>query len=320
MRRKIISKRGFIISLSVAMLFGGILHFRDPCNNPFNDDFYCRIKALWEIPADATDIVFEGESGYIGGYIKLRFKASSSGLANFTHYICDGVLHTGYDPYHSFNYGKRLGKQRLYLIKYEAHGFSYYSYSPGVPDTVSGNRCQPDDSPPRQIRVAQVEPDLYDVRLDVGHHLWGNNCTLVTCTHLGDNFIQPIPDLPFVVMGLEANSSNQFFLASNELCLNFQYADYHWNSLVGAYSNPEWQYLHGAKIDWVIDNQSQGYMVISKYARLAREGREEIYHGKLDYCMMQDWADWSSGKHQMALDVITTTDQHITYRWEFVVE
>src|SRR5687767_1455163 len=113
MRQKLISKRGFIISLSAAIVFGGILHFRDPCNNPFNDDFYCRVKALWDIPSDATDIVFEGKSGYIGGFIKLRFKASSSGLSNFTRYICDGVLHTGYDPYHSFNYGERLGNQRL---------------------------------------------------------------------------------------------------------------------------------------------------------------------------------------------------------------
>lgn len=317
MRRKIISKRGFIVSLTAAIVVGCIVYFRDPCNNPLNDDFYCRVKAVWEIPADAHDIVFEGDSNYSYYNVKLRFKASSAGLSNFTLNFCDGVLHQGYDPYRSFNYGERLGKQRLYLIKYDAHGFSYYSYSPGTPDTVSGNRCQPDDSAPFHIRVAQIEPDLYEVRLDHGHHLWGNNCTLVTCTPLSDNFVQPMPDLPFVVMGLEADSSNQFFLVSNELCLNFQYADYHWNSFSSPYSSPEWEYLHGAKLNWTIDSHSQGYVIISQSGWLAPEGREAFYNSQLNYCTMQDW---TPGRHEMGLEIVTTEGQRDTYSWEFSVE
>jgi hypothetical protein len=319
MRRKIISKRGFIISLTAAIVIGCIVHFRDPCNNPLNDDFYCRVKTAWDIPSDATNIVFDGDSNYSYYNVKLRFKASSAGLSNFTRHFCDGILHQGYDPYHAFNNGSRLDNQRLYLIKYEAHshGFSYYSYSPDTPDSVSGNRCQPWDSPPYHIRVAQVEPDLFDIRVDAGHHLWGNDCSLIPCNPLGDNFVQPIPDLPFVIMGLEADSSNQFILVTNELCLNYQYADYHWNSLVSAYSNPEWEYLHGAKLAWSIDSQSQGNAVIAQYGWLAREGREEAYYGKLDYCAMQNW---TPGTHKMALDVLTTSGQRDTYTWEFIVE
>lgn len=317
MWRKIISKRGFIISLTAAIVIGCIVHFRDPCNNPLNDDYYCRIKAVWEMPSDASDIFFESGSGYWSGRT-LRFKASSNGLPNFTRHFCDGVLHPGYDPYRAFNYGGRLGGQRFHLIKDTVHGFSYYSYSPNTPDTVRGNRCQGELL--SQIRVEQVEPDLYDIRVDQGRHLWQNNCNLIPCRYIDDNFIEPIPDIPFVVMGLDIDSSKNFVLVSNELCLEYMFADYHFASFAAPYSAPPFAYLHDAKLDWTIDHQSQGIRFISaRHGRLIRNANapETDYYEKLDYCAMQNW---TQGRHQMALTILTTSGERNTYTWEFMVE
>ena len=319
--RKIVSKRRLLRLpglLGIAFLVGLITLVHDPCINIFNYDLYCQVKRDWEIPADAKDLIFsEIGSGYWWG-MRLTFKTSPAGLSNFTRHICDGVLHQGYDPYQAFNYGSYLGGQRFYLIKDTWNGFSYYSYSPDAPESVSGNRCQGELL--IQIRVEQIESDLYDVRVDQGRHLWGNNCSLIPCRYIGNNFVQPILDLPFIVMGLDDDASNHFILVSNELCLEYQFSDYYYASFLSPYSALGFKYLWDARLNWTIDDQPQGIRFISpRHARLVRDANapETAYYHKLDYCTTQNW---TTGRHQMALEVLTATGQQDTYTWEFIVE
>jgi hypothetical protein len=271
------------------------------------------LRASWEIPWDATDIEFDGKYGY-NPYLKLSFRASSTWLSNFTRHVCDGILHRGYDPYHAVNVAHEVEGQRIYLIKHDARYFTYYSYSPDTPDTTWGNRCQPSNTGPRQIRVAQISEDIYEIRFDAGHHLWGEDCATIPCDPI-DSYVRPIENFPLVVMGFEEKSPKEYLLVVDEFCLDLQ-ADDDWERSFGGWiSVDRWQYLREANIGLMIDDQPQDRATVSKAGKLVREGQE--FHNGLEYCFTRDWIP---GVHTMTLDILAETGKRDVYSWEFSVE
>jgi hypothetical protein len=271
---------------------------------------YCEVQSQWDIPEDATDLKFSFQRGYIY-YLKVDFKASSAGLANFSRLFCNGILHTGYDPYHAVDTWRRIPGKQVYLIKLDAWDYSYYSYSPDTPDTIRGNRCQNYDSPPRRIRISQIAADLYEVSADLGHFRPGLNCSGQPCWY-GSNYVRPKKEFPLVIIGLEETASGQYRLVTNEICLEFQ-TDF--DRMDGSSIRYRWQHLENATLHWSVDGQSQGKTFVTYDGNLSRDFGSE-YSSGFDYCLLKEW---TPGLHHMELEITTTVGQHIAYQWTFLV-
>lgn len=270
---------------------------------------YCDIG---DIPSDATDVEGIVQYGYIY-YVIVQFKSSSVGLARFASRFCDGVLHQGYDPYATKNFGDWVEDSRLYLIKLDAQYTAYLSSSPNTPDTVWGNRCQPPNSVPYQIRISQIGPDLYAVKADAGHYTWG--CNVYPCgRQTRFSVVRLMDDFPLTVYGLVklSEDNNQYFLLTNEVCLEFDETSW----ALGWEFDRQWHYLNHAVVEWFVDGQSQGLALVTDHGNLVRLGREYLFPG-FDYCLMQDW---TPGMHEMQLKITTTAGQQMTYQWSFYVK
>jgi hypothetical protein len=308
--------RAVVIVLSCTALVALIAYFviRDLfySNNIPN---FSEVNSTWQIPDSARDVNFENGTGG-NRYLKLSFKVPQSDIGKFTNSICDGILHKGYNPYNAVNVTHSVPHARLYLMKNDAHLFTYYSYSADTPDTVSGMRCQPWDSSPYQMRVTQLNDDLAEVRLDVGHFLSGENCVNIPCKFIGNNYVRPIAEFPLVIMGLEEMSPNSkvYRLVTDELCLSFQ-LDYREEQFYGWNGNSAWRYLESAKFRLRIDDQQYRDAVVTKYHQLAFEDEPQNAPG-FHYCVSQNWA---AGTHRMSFMVMTAANTQKEYQWEFQV-
>jgi hypothetical protein len=268
-----------------------------------------------QLPADASDIVYDGERGN-SHYVSLSFTASPQGAMEFASHICDGDLHQGYDPYDALNTSESQPYQ-LYLIKYANFGFTYYSYSPDAAQTTWGNRCWPPRDGLYQIRVDGSNPDRYTVQFDqLNQHspLWGEDqkCNLIPCRIVGNNFIQPIAELPLIVIGM-AEVDHEYVAVTDEICLEFQIGyelGWGWKQV------ERWKPLIGADVDVLVDGELQGQAYISEDERLTPKGEEPDYF-QYGYCFIKDW---QAGDHNIILAIVSSDGKNQQYRWDFKVD
>lgn len=253
-----------------------------------------------EYPDDAR--VIENKSRVFPRYIALdvTFETLPESVSKFTSGICGGTLHAGYDPFQAINIHAPL--HDTHLIK--ASTFAYYSYSPDVPDTLLGNRCRGIYGHIQQISVDTTNPQHYLVRFEQPADC---GAAVLPCFGEYTSKINPIPELPFIVIGLDEN----YQLIGDEFCLEAR------GSFVNA-NPPEYDYLIGAAVNVAIDNQPMPPAHISKYWVLmpdsARNSSNDIL---FNHCFLQNW---SSGAHTVTINVVPVDGNPSSFSWEFFVD
>jgi hypothetical protein len=309
-----------IILIPIIIIIITIILFFLALKGTFNSDPKFNLAEIQDVigaqlPADASDIVYDGERGN-AAYVTLSFKASPQGALEFASHVCDGVLHQGYDPYDALNTSAPQPYQ-LYLIKYANFDFTYYSYSPDAAQTIWGNRCWPPADGLHQISVDGSNPERYTVQFDqLNQHspLWGEDrqCNLIPRRIVGANYIQPLEALPLMAMGM-AKVDNEFVLVTDEICLEFRIGyelGWHWKKV------ERWKHLIGADVDVLVDGELQGQAYISEDERLTLKGQEPgaFHHG---YCFIKDW---QPGDHYITLGIANSDGKNQHYRWDFKVD
>jgi hypothetical protein len=261
------------------------------------------------VPEDASDITFDSDRGNYDLFIDLSFKSSPESASQFASSICDGVLHEGYDPFNAIN-TSQIPPQQVYLIKMQT--WTHYSYSPDASQSVWGNRCWPFGEGVHQIRLDRTNPVLYEVRFETpGQARW--DCEVIPCRPFGQNYIEPIVEIPLVVIGMGADSNDAFVLVTNEVCVE-TLLDYILGG--GITANDRWAYLIGANIQVLIDDEPLEPAYISEYGTF-RQSQHELDTHYFDYCFTRDW---QPGIHSMTLNLTTTEAESYTYTWQFRVE
>jgi hypothetical protein len=256
------------------------------------------------IPNDAIDIVVTGKSGY-KPYFSIRFKTLPQSMIQFTNNICDGVLHQSYNPFNAVD-TVQMPPQRPYLIKLQS--FTYFSYSLSTPDTIWGNRCWPFRKGLYQVLVDKGNPDLYALELEVPE-----NCEKVAaCTSIGSNYIEPVSDIPLIVIGM-LNQDKNFILISNEVCMETQLG---YELSTGWTQIRKWKNLINAQVDVWLDDKPLETAYISNDGRLTKTNNTPDSF-RYDYCFTRNW---SEGIHKIKLQIKTNIGQNYDYSWDFLVE
>jgi hypothetical protein len=233
------------------------------------------------VPEDASDITFDSDRGNYDLFIVLSFKSSPESAP-----------------------------QQVYLIKMQT--WTHYSYSPDASQSVWGNRCWPFGEGVHQIRLDRTNPVLYEVRFETpGQARW--DCEVIPCRPFGQNYIEPIVEIPLVVIGMGADSNDAFVLVTNEVCVE-TLLDYILGG--GITANDRWAYLIGANIQVLIDDEPLEPAYISEYGTF-RQSQHELDTHYFDYCFTRDW---QPGIHSMTLNLTTTEAESYTYTWQFRVE
>jgi hypothetical protein len=257
-----------------------------------------------QIPKDATGIDVNSQTGY-KPYFRLSFKASAESMSEFAKEICEGELHQGYDPFHAVDTAQ-VPPKRPYLIKMQS--FTYYSYSPDAPDTMWSNRCWPFRKGLLQIVVDKQNPSQYEFTLEMPE-----NCEKVAaCSPIGNNYIEPIHDLPLIVIGM-AERDGKYVLVSDEVCFETQLS----YVLSSGWTQVEkWKNLVDAQVSVTLDDKPLNNAYISHDGRLTQNGSTPDSF-RYDYCFTEDW---SAGMHNIRLQLQTNGGEYQEYSWKFLAE
>jgi hypothetical protein len=264
------------------------------------------------IPADASNVVNDSwhtRSGMIpqDSFISVTFQAPPQSALNFSKNLCQGKLDQGYDPFNATDTIEPAPK--VHLIKMTR--FTYYSYSPNTPEQVLGNRCWSSNGI-NQVRVETADINVYTVHVE--QTKW--DCAKFPCREMGGNYINPIPDFPFMVIGM-ATIDNQYVAISDETCIEMRFS----YDSVGGLDVNEWAYLIGADVAVQVDNER---IVISNVS-----DRGILLPKQSDGSTMQLVNDtyyntcfngnFSVGLHRMQVNIIARSSKEETYAWNFLV-
>ena len=272
------------------------------------EEDYTKIDALErhlgaEIPDSAIDLEYNYHLGRLY-YVQLSFKVPPDDMDAFVDAIWDELLFPGYDPFNAVH--GEIIPGAVHLIN--GGGFTYYSYSPDMPDTVWGGAHWRDF-----IRIDKTNPDFHELRYETFQGC--GDSPLPPCGPRGyRNFIRPDTniDIPLMVPGIhEIDGEN--ILVSEEFCVEIG-ADYYF---LGVPYDSE--YYVGASIDINIDDQTATRRYVSDFWYLATqselEGPSWIRHRYND-CFYEEW---ESGIHTASVVITPIDSPPETYSWEFRV-
>lgn len=252
------------------------------------------------VPREAIEISYNSERR-AGFWIKLRFQAPPEHISQFTDGICNGILYQGYDPFNAIDTAKPLPD--VHLIK--SSEFTYYSYSPDLPRTYSGNRCHNG-----LILVDKTNSDFYAVRFEISANC--NTPIQLPCLPLGRNVINPMPGLPLMVTGM-AETEAGYLLITEEFCVEAR-GDY----LI--FNSTDYDGLIGARVEIFLDNKLVASPFISNGYRLASkpDEKDSNFHPLFNYCFIETWK--SGENHAMTITVTKPSGEIISPSWEFKVQ
>jgi hypothetical protein len=115
-----------------------------------------------KLPANATDIAYEGFTGRGGTNLKLSLRAEPTEMMNFASQFCGGIFHTGYDPYNAVDILEKTVPNAYQIIEPE---HTFYSYSPNALATTIGNRCIFARFSTIKIRIDKWNSAMYHLQL-----------------------------------------------------------------------------------------------------------------------------------------------------------
>lgn len=278
-------------------------------------------------PEDATDIRHDSDQWGRTFFIELEFKAPPDQALAFVESICDGILYRGFDP---FNSSRRINnEQKPYLVL--VHIDATFSYSVNSNEEILGNRCRPPNNKEKYgkrqyISVDISNPNLYVVRYEMPQ---SQNISKYSPEMFPSpdielaEYVNPIPALPFMVVGLRKMYDGSYHLATDQICfesiLNYDAGlkQYRTNGdVVGK--------IVGKNVKIYINNLIVADASISASGILLDENhpyfnypprviRDLWYQQYFNYCYYQEI--WHAGTYHMRLDV-----DGESYAWDFIVE
>gem|GEM_PF-3642256 len=285
---------GFAIAIATIGMFITIIY--SVLNTPLvREPELNDLRSVWgiEIPPESTEINFQSEV-VERGFIGLSFKVPPENLQSFVESVCDGKLYEGYNPFDTIDSEEPTDSS--ILIK--TNRFTYYSYSRDNSAMIFGNRCDATlggIGQVHQITVDKTNPELFSVRFEQP-----SRGSSVPTYNLGINYINPLPDFPLMIVGLQ-DVEGEYQTIHNELCIDTRqvYAD------VSAWKS-EWEDLKGANVLIEVDSVSFPEGTISPQGRLipiellTTENALIRNNSYWQYCINKVW---KSGKHQINISI-----------------
>jgi hypothetical protein len=254
------------------------------------------------IPNNASNLSYKGHPGR-AAYLTLSFDAPPDSVKQFTNQFCDGILYASYDPFNAVN----ISEPYTFAHFIQLHDSTYYSYSPGTANTISGNRCLLTTSAQLQLRVTQKTAALQTVDLEL---LFA--CTLCETPKL--NLLTPISDLPLYVLGF-TSQNGAYLLQGPEMCVN-----------IGLYtpdSQRKWSYLRGSQLQISLDKQLVASAFVADSGQLRQRRTRDISvdmqnSGNASYYCFE--VQLPKGKHVLDLQISTPSGEIHANSWEFQIE
>jgi hypothetical protein len=275
-----------------------------------------------QIPADASNLQIEGEKGFLSAAygtiprLQFSFHAPPESATTFVQHFCSGTLHPGYNPLES----EETLSPRPDSVLIRGRGTIHYSHSPGVPQTIRGNRCVLRDrtfeSFLHEIVLDTSNPDNYIVHYRLPYRPNGNPGEFYipaqVVTPLGDEF-------RLYVTGLQEETSsddeNSYRLTYPTICLETapiaarRFDHWHFNP-------PQVSYI-GAAVDISIDRISQPAAIINDASALVyRSTENDTLLSKWNYCLTDNW---EIGTHTVEMSIRFSNGEPQNYEWAFEV-
>jgi hypothetical protein len=252
------------------------------------------------VPQDAINVSYTGQNG-IGAYLNLEFEAPAPSVNSFLKAICSGVVFRPYDPFSATD----IGEPFTYVHPILIGEYPYYSYSPGTPATIIGNRCGNTGGGWLQFRVDTSNAQLYDIRLEVRF-----SCDV--CRYVPIKGIRPFSGSPIQVLGLK-EENNTLTLSSTEACFGIDPDVFHERKAE----------LIGASIQITIDAQPIASAKVDNQAQMG--SRLDTYGNSVEvadsgnsayYCFQ---IHTSVGAHRMQIQFRKTSGISYSHTWNFEV-
>ena len=255
------------------------------------------------LPENARDIRYEGHQGR-GGFLDLSLTSSLKSINQFMRQLCGNTFYEGYDPFEAID----IGEPFTFAHRIEIGLYPYYSYSPGIPETVLGNRCQLFDGAVYAVRVDTTDPDSAALHLRLSF-----SCEL--CQYLQPAIVKPISDFPLQILGFR-QVGEAFTPISNEICFGLDFSI--------ASLRDQWAYILGGRIRISIDDRLSAWVYISDDGILmprydaAGNFVEVTNSGNPHYYCLE--GNLHPGSHSMLVEVATTSGQDNSYLWTFELQ
>src|SRR5258708_204370 len=267
------------------------------------------------LPSNADVIHIEGGRGREGSYgvmprLQFSFKSPSASAASFIGAFCNGVMYQGYNPLKSED--SYLPSPNAILIR--GQGTIHYSQSPGVPETIFGNRCERkswieefviDKSDSRQFvvsyrlsYVANVNPEEYYPRAQ-------------TVAPFGNKF-------RFYITGLREEKSqgsqSVYVLSYPTMCFETSDLALMWDywQLTSEANLDQYQ---GASVKITIDGTVQQPAKITNWGHLI-DASHNAPLAKWDYCLT---GTWQLVVHSVEMVVAPVKRSPKMFNWQFEV-
>ncbi len=302
-------KRQIIISivLMITLLFLGIAPIVTVVGKVFQ-------KTEWSIeeinrglqipiPDTASDIVFEGHTDR-GGFLRLTFNAPSNDAQTFARQFCEGILHSGYDPFTAVDFAEPF----TYAVPIRIGYYSYFSYSPNVNNRVYGNRCFFAASGGQlQLRLDLTQSNVGQVTLEKRF-----TCE-DACKFIPLNITKPLPNTPIEILGVK-EEKGKYSLINREICVGL--------GLKTALEREKWQEIIGGELEVLIDHRPMfnadilpNGAILDRTASASQERTGERLEDYF-YCFQ---ADSQIGLRQVNMTIYTPGGKSIPYTVEFQV-
>jgi hypothetical protein len=270
------------------------------------------------IPEDAINLEIEGSMGLRGSLgiiprLSFSFYAPPQSATEFVNAFCDGILHPGYNPLVATDSYAPTEESVFILGKRMMH----YSHSPGVPDTIKGNRCQRHDK-------GWIEEIVIDTS---NHEEYVVSYNLPYSPNSANEYypvtrkVTPFPkQFKLYVFGLRtenADSDSPLYIVENHtICL-----------ATSSVSGPIWDYFMfnpeamtpytNSDVTIFIDEIEQPAARMDKRASLLPL-ESDFQSGAWEYYCL-DSTVWEQGTHTMQLIVEPDDGEALTLEWEFEV-
>ena len=295
------------ICLSIILLIWGVLNI--PIIDLGEPTLENELK-IWnaELPTDTEDLLYF----YDESTVELQFRSSFEEALRFAEQVCGAPLIQGYDPFNAVN--SAFPEEGSVLIKTE--NFLYYSRSPYT-DDVMGNRCDPTFGGSRQVVQIAVHKQMDgDGFLQLMQPIGSCEKDFIpSCYLLGMNYVNPIKNFPFMVIGLAFDGDN-LVLSHDEICMDtlYMYPDIRaWQS--------DWGYWVGAEVIISIDDNPLETGVITQQGRLipkelADSNIKIIRNHYWHYCIHQTWIQ---GYHSVKVEMLASNEVTESIDFKFLV-
>jgi hypothetical protein len=254
-------------------------------------------------PEKASNIAYEVGPNH-NFYIHLKFQALPDTALAFAESLCDGILHSNYDPFHAIDSLSAIPE--AYLIRVWPW---YYSYSTNAAD-MAGNRCYAPRGHDQQVVVDKSHPDLYSVQYELSPGC-GYDARRMPCysPYAGVDRAR-ISRFPYDIMGFTSSDSDTptYTVVAQELCF-----------LRSMFFSPQdGDAFNGSTVEVNVDSVEMPNGYISENGAFLVGNRDEQPATQdSTYCLPNEW---SSGSHLLTINVKTLEGSERHFEWRFNVE